>query len=409
MATRAAVVKSTNRHAGRAGREVAEAAIAQLGLGRADLLLVFATAGYDQASLLEGIRAVAGETPLAGCSGEGVITQEGSDERAHAVVAMAIASDVATFATFAVEGLAKDPRAAGEAIAAHVRSLGERRGRCLLLFPDGISANSTVLLTALQGALPHPLVIAGGTAGDLAKLEQTFQYCDGRVLADAVSVVVIGGDVDIETTVSHGCEPIGSLRTVTKSEGGMVYEIDGRSAWSVFKEYLDGDPADLSAADSVHISFGEQLPAHLDDRYGRYVMRTPFGLDRETGALFFPGALPQGAKIQMTRRDPDRIRMSAMASARELAARRPERRPSLVLHFDCAGRGRIMFGDRATEIAITPVQEVLGRDLPWMGFHCYGEIAQLGSNAYYHNYTVVLLALYDRERADGTGGSGKRV
>jgi hypothetical protein len=105
----------------------------------------------------------------------------------------------------------------------------------------------------------------------------------------------------------------------------------------------------------------------------------------------------------MTRRDPDRIRRSVMKSANELAARRPRQRPNLVLHFDCAGRGRIIFGERATEMAITPMQEILGRDVPWLGFHSYGEIAELGGTAYYHNYTVVLLAVYDRERVDERG------
>jgi len=401
MGTVASVAKSENRNSATAGRELATLALAALGR-RADLFLVFATAGYDQAALIAAIAEVGGDTPLAGCSGEGVITQSGSDERAYAAVLMAIASERATFDTFSVEGLSKDPRGAGAAIAAWVRGLGQRRARCLLLFPDGLTGNSTVLLAALQEGLPEPLPIAGGTAGDLAQFDRTFQYHDGRVLSDAVAAVLIGGDVDVETAVSHGCEPIGSVRTVTRSDGGTVYEIDGRSAWSVFKEYLDDDPVDLSAADSVHLSFGERLPERDAAGYGQYVMRTPFGLDHESGALFFPGSLAQGSKIQMTRRDPDRIRQSAMKSATELAARR-SRRPNLVLHFDCAGRGRIIFGERASEMAITPMQEILGRELPWLGFHSYGEIAELGGTAYYHNYTVVLLALYDRERVDGRG------
>jgi hypothetical protein len=60
--------------------------------------------------------------------------------------------------------------------------------------------------------------------------------------------------------LSHGCEPIGSLRAVTKSDRGTVYEIDGPSAWLVFKEYLDGDLVDLSAADSVHSASASNCP-----------------------------------------------------------------------------------------------------------------------------------------------------
>jgi hypothetical protein len=393
MATIAAVGKSTSRGARQAGSEAAARAIEALAR-RPDLLLLFATAGYDQDELLRGVADVAGDVPLSGCSGEGVISQEGSDEGAYAAVLMAIASDRATFDTFLVGGLSKDARACGTTLAAQVRACGD--GKCLFLFPDGVSGNCTELLAALQEGLPHPLVIAGGTAGDLAQFQRTYQYRNGRPFSDSVAAVLIGGGVTVETAVSHGCTPIGGVRTVTKSDGGTVYEIDGRPAWVVFKEYLDGDPTDLVAADSVHLSFGERLPAAAGS-YGEYVMRTPFGLDHESGALFFPGALHEGAKIQMTRRDPDRIRASAKESAQALALRWPYRRPNLVLQFDCAGRGRIIFGERATEMVVTPIQDVLGRDLPWLGFHTYGEIAQLQGTAYYHNYTVVLCALYDQE------------
>ena len=143
------------------------------------------------------------------------------------------------------------------------------------------------------------------------------------------------------------------------------------------------------------VDWTTRLPPEDVGPYGEYVMRTPFGLDKATGALFFPGALPQGAQIQLMRRDPDRIRQSAIEGARELASRRPAATPSLVLQLDCAGRGRIIFGNRTTETIVRPIQEVLGRRLPWVGFHTYGELARLNRRLYYHNYTVVLCAIYD--------------
>ncbi|HEY2513120.1 MAG TPA: FIST N-terminal domain-containing protein [Polyangiaceae bacterium] len=396
MGTSAAVGKSNVRRAGPAGREAAEKAVGQLSGGKADLVLVFATAGYDQAALLDGVRDVTKATPLAGCSGEGIITQEGSDEGAHAVAVMAIASDKATFQTFRQEGYSKDARGCGAAIADRVREAGPQRAKVLLLFPDGLTGNCTDMLRALKERLPFPVVVAGGTAGDMMKLEASYQYEGGTSGRDSITGVILGGDLEAEVVVSHGCEPLGLERTVTRSDGTRVAEIDGKPAWTVFKEYLDGDPQDLSAADVVHLCIGEQLPGVARQGAGYQVIRTPLGLDKETGALFFPGGLAQGATIQMTRRDPEQIRRSAIESAEELAARRPGKKVALMFQFDCAGRGRVIFGEHATENAVAPIQGVIGRDVPWLGFHTFGEIAQLGDAPYFHNYSVVLCALYER-------------
>ncbi len=214
-------------------------------------------------------------------------------------------------------------------------------------------------------------------------------------MSDAVAAVLICGDVVLETMLSHGSTPIGVARTVTRSNGGTVYEIDGRPAWEIFKQYLDGDPTDLAVADSLHLAFAERLPSELAGAHGEYLMHTPFGLDKTNGALFFPGGLRQGTKIQIARRDADRIREGATEGAKELGTRRGGRSPSLVLHFDCAGRGRVIFGERATAITVSSMQSALGSRIPWLGFYTYGEIAPLKGTAYCHNHSVVLCALYD--------------
>ena len=66
-----------------------------------------------------------------------------------------------------------------------------------------------------------------------------------------------------------------------------------------------------------------------------------------------------------------------------------------MLHFDCASRGRQLFGSRATESIVTPLQDVFRPDVPWIGFHTYGEIAPLGGRAHFHNFTVALCAIYE--------------
>ncbi len=397
MPTLAAVGKSTSRSARDAGRQAASSALDGLG-GRAGVILLFATTGYDQEALLAGIREVAGPTPLSGCSAEGVIAQQLSDESSHAVVLTAIASEAATFTPVFAPGLAQDPRACGVAIAEQVRRAPGGEGRCLLLFPDGTSGNVTELLAALENELPYPVLLAGGAAGaNISTIRKTYQYHLSQVCTDAVVGVLVGGGVRVETALSHGSMPIGVVRTVTRSEGGHVHEIDGRPAWDVLREYLDGDPNDLSISDSLSLAFAERLPHGVAGPNSDYIMHTPWGLDRATGALFFPGGLRQGAKIQMARRDPDRIREGATDGARGLAQRMAGRSPSLVLQFDCAGRGRVIFGERATARTVASIQDALGPDLPWSGFYTYGEIGPLRGKAFYHDHTVVLCALYDED------------
>ena len=67
-----------------------------------------------------------------------------------------------------------------------------------------------------------------------------------------------------------------------------------------------------------------------------------------------------------------------------------------MFQFDCAGRGRLMFGPRASDEIVRPLQQILGPATPWLGFHTYGEIAPLRGRPRYHNYTVALCAIFER-------------
>src|SRR5271154_1460227 len=104
--TRAGVGTSTKRVAFEAGRNAARDAVAELGGVAPGLLLVFGTTGYAQEELLRGVAEIAGQTPMVGCSVEGIITQRGADEGSHAVNVMAISSSRMTFHTFHVDGVA---------------------------------------------------------------------------------------------------------------------------------------------------------------------------------------------------------------------------------------------------------------------------------------------------------------
>lgn len=392
MATRSAVGKSNHKKGLEAGREAAQKALDGLAGHAPHLILVFGTSAYDQEALLAGVREITGKATLSGCSAEGIITRDGSDEGRYAVSVLAIHSDQMRFDAFLLEGASQDSGLLGAQLGHLVTETGHRDGKLLMVFPDGLTANCSQLLATLETHLPYPIPVVGGGAGEAMKFERTYQYHQGRAISDGLAAVLVSGNVHVEIGVSHGSEPIGLERTITRTEGPFVMEIDGQPAWNVFKEYVDGEPEDLHASSVAYLSVGERLG---DD----FIIRSPLGLNKENGALFFPGGFSSGAKVHLTRRNPELIHDSAVQTVKGIVGRHPDQKPALLLQFDCCGRGRLIFGDATNETTIFPMQGVLNSDVPWAGIFCYGEIASRGDKPYYHNYTAVLCALYDQEPA----------
>lgn len=381
-----------------AGHEAARTALAGLDGRAPSLAMVFASADHEHDRLLAAIAEVLPGVPTVGCSAEGVIAGDDSNETLAATAVMVVASDRIRFTPYLIEDYGQASGDAGRRLAALVNEAGAD-ARCLCVMPDGLQGNCSAMLQALHQGLARPLPVVGGASADAMTFDRTYQYAFGRVVSGGLVALLISGDADIEVAVSHGCQPIGSARAVTRSADGWIHEIDGRPAWDIFREYLGEDADDLSAEGIVHLCLGERLRHDVAD-YDPFVIRTPLQLDKASGALFFPGGgLTEGETIQMTRRDSDRIRESAEECARRVRASHPGRPPALVLQFDCAGRGRILFGASAGAQVVAPLRRALGPAAPWIGFHTYGEIAPLGGQPYYHNYTVALCALYDREAA----------
>lgn len=377
---------SSERASRAAGAEAARIALSRAA-APASLVLVFATVGHDQRALLQGIVELTGDTPLVGCSGTGVITQAGSDESSFSVAVMVIASETLHVRTVLGREVSRGVEPAAEAIACAVRETSDPR--LVLMFPDGLKANATALLSAVDARLPSRLPILGGSAGEVLRFDRTYQYFDGEVVEDAVAAVVLGGAFELDLEVTHGCTLLGLVHRVTDAEGGLVRALDDQPAWHVMREYVSDPEQGLSAADQPYLCVAQPI------ENGEHLIRVPLGLDDATGALFFPGGLARGDEVTMARRDAERVARNAVEAAERMQARHAGRRPALVLQFDCAGRGSSLFGHGVTTQLIDPVQRVLGKDLQWIGFHSYGELAPVRGKNHFHQYTMALCAVYE--------------
>ena len=247
---------------------------------------------------------------------QGVIASDASDESDRVVAVMAVRSSTVRFEPVRVGGYAEDPAGCGRALAAALNPLVQQDARAVLVFPDGLLGNCTEMLRAFSAALRQTVPVVGGAAGDALEFERTYQYLDGDAATNAVTAVLISGSGQFVIDVSHGCEAVGTALQITAADGGWVRAINGRPAWDVYKEFLDGDPQDLNAEGMAHLSLAIEGTAGAPHGHGHFTIRTPLQLDKSDGALFFPGgSLEAGMTVRVARRDQEWIRETARASA----------------------------------------------------------------------------------------------
>ncbi len=392
---KAGVGFSKSHNPKRAGREAAEAAIAALGDNSPDFVLTFATVGYEQDQLLSAIAEIVTDTPICGCSGEGVIAGAKTDESNFAVGVLAVASDEVRFHSGFVPKINSDPQRAGIKLGLELKDLGWDDLLGVLVLADGVHINLDRIVTSLKENLEKDVPFIGGAAGDNWKLTKTYQYANGKAFTDGMTWVAIGGKAQLDWTLSHGCVPIGGVRTVTRAKGNELYEIDGQPVLDVLSEYLS--LADTWDNPIGNISFGFEAPSEFedcDDPYKFLITHVaPTSEDAKRGCVVIPREVVEGTKIWIMRRDHDKISSGNKRMADKLRARH-SCQPALVIHIDCASRGRACFGEQKKVELLHDLRAAIGETTPWIGFYSYGEFCPVGALNCGHCYTAVLATLH---------------
>ncbi len=404
MATKAGVGISYHHNPNVAGREAAEQALEKAGGARPDFVFMFATKGYDQHSLVRTVRESTGGAPLTGCSAQGTINGEDADESNFSVLVTAISSEELRWHNGIASGLLEDDsRAVGQRVAQDLQPHLSADTLGLFVFPDGRLdfgfARDTLdnFFAGLEENLPSErfLPLWGGGAGNTITLEQpTYQYCDDEVISDGVSYALLSGEAHAAWAISHTLIPIGGERTVTRSQGNVIYEIDGKPATEVLKEYLpEGalveDRDWMRYAISLALCF--RAPSYM--KYEEYVVRGAPAVRMDDGSIAVQTEVQEGTSIWFSSRDKEKLATGLDRMAAQIKEQLGGEKPKLVFQFECATRGKMMFRDQEKLQFLRQFRQSLDPDVPWAGFYTWGEIGTLEEHNDRHLYTAVVLAL----------------
>ena len=319
---------------------------------------------------------------VAGCSGSGEIV--GTSVRDD-VLSVSIAKFEKTSVAAAS---APCPQAAqsfsvGESLA---RKLNKPSLRAVFVLSDGLNVNGSELVRGLNANLDDSVVVTGGLAGDGARFQRTWVSLNESVATGQVVAIGFYGEY---LQVSHGSkggwDKFGPERVVTRSEGNVLYELDGKPALGIYKEYLGDKAAGLPG---TGLLFPLSLRAHAKD--DKALVRTILAVDEAKQSMTFAGDMPTGFLAQLMKADFDRLiggAASAASTARKLVGLDDPN--TLAIAVSCVGR-RLVLGER-TEEEVEAVMEVLPKGARINGFYSYGELSPWTTGRCdLHNQTMTL-------------------
>lgn len=362
--------------------------------GRGDapaLVILYATIGYKHQILVDVTRSLTQNAPLIGGSAEGVICRDGVNESNHAVHVALFFGDEVTFEVACARGLSDDAEQVGRELAAAFEGRA-RDAVAMFMWCDGLTINYDALIRGLHddASFPSALPIFGGTAGDNWMFQETYQFYHDEVFSDGVVCALLAGDLEMFFAVSHGCVPIGEGHTITRANGAVIHEIDGAPALDVLREYLDVEERTDWGLALCHVAIGFETPTSLRDDYEEYVVRFFPTHDEELRTLTIPTEVDADVPVTLLRRDLARLTSANQRMLDVLAERMRGRRPQVVFHIDCAGRGKAFISEAQKDELIGGLFDHFGADVPWLGVYGFGEIAPVNGVNAYHNYTAVI-------------------
>ena len=352
----------------------------------AQLVLVFGSRGcLSQPAILRQLRADYPAAILFGCTTAGEIA--GDEVIDDSVVATAVHFEKTALDAACVRiADYSSSAAAGEALA---RKLEQQGLSHVLVLSDGLQVNGSDLVRGLTAALPSPVTISGGLSGDSSRFEQTLVvFGDPRQQADAaqsgwIAAVGFRGE-SLRTACGSlgGWDPFGPERRITRSDGNVLYELDGQSALGLYKRYLGEHAADLP---SSGLLFPLAIRAEGDDAV---LVRTILAVSDADESVTFAGDVPQGQYARLMKANFDRLVDGATGAAQ--AALSGLANPDLAVLISCVGRKLVL--KQRVEDEIEGVRDVLGPRSCLTGFYSYGEISPFvtGTRCELHNQTMTI-------------------
>ena len=267
-----------------------------------------------------------------------------------------------------------------------------------ILLSTGLSASGEflkgeTLVRTIEKELGPQVNMFGGMAGDDITFTGTYVFTNELSTDYGMAALVLNEDkISLHGMAISGWKPMGVFRTVTKSEGNLIYSIDHQPALEMYLRFLGRDITSADEQVQFFDSVGVHYPFQIERENREPLMCNPIGFDKEKHALICESDVVQGSRFRFSTPPDFDIIETVVNKASELKNQTQAEADALLI-FSCAGRLSAL-GPMAQEEneGLSGVWNV-----PMAGFYTYGEFGRaINGKHEFHSTTCCWVALKEK-------------
>ncbi|WP_159951019.1 FIST signal transduction protein [Polaribacter septentrionalilitoris] len=264
-----------------------------------------------------------------------------------------------------------------------INQLPQEGLKYVLVISEGSFINGSQLTKGMNALVDGNLLITGALCGDGARFEKTLaSYNEKPKQGEIIAIGMYGESLEVSFSINGGWTPFGPQRTVTRSKGNVLYELDNLPALDLYKKYLGEKAKELPGAALLY-------PLNVKtENEKQTIVRSILNIDEEENSMILAGDIFEDSKVQLMMTNVDHI-VNAAEKAALSASELRKKKPELAILVSCIGRKLVL--DQRVEEEVEEVIEVVGTTTI-TGLYSYGEIAPFigESNCQLHNQTMTV-------------------
>ena len=252
--------------------------------------------------------------------------------------------------------------------------------------------DAEALLLGFEDVIGKEVNVYGGGAGDNYTFSEQFVFTNNNESNNGMAVLVLDEDkIKIKGRATCGWKAVGTVRTVTKSEGNHVFTVDDIPVLDLTAKYGGIENVNPENA-GLMLEIATNFPLQMQRESGDPVMRPGLKLDWNDHSFYCSGSVPQGSKVRFSLPPDFDVVEKVVSDCQSLKDNEMPEADALII-FSCAGR----------QVALGPMiqQEIEGLkniwNVPMVGFFSNAELARAnGGNLEMHNLTNCCVVLKEK-------------